>query len=348
MSHPAIDLTLRDKSGYTPFAAAMTTRNNKAASAILDRKPDAAEQLDKKGRNFLHVAVQKSDIESVLFLISVQVNVNSAIQDGSRITPLHIATTTGSEIIVRNMLLAGADINAANSEKQNALHMAAVGDHSSIASVLIHEGIDVNAVDENLNNALHLAVKEGNIGVVKVLLTESDIDAEAANERGQTPMHCLGQYGKDNAAAIFDLFLECMPKYPLDTPDMESNSVLLLAYQKGNTNLCKSIVRAGACMGKTNAAGLSIFNYPVATKQLLFKLLDMLPVEPPWVTEGDNCLECGGRFSITTRKHHCRHCGRLLCAKCSEKDIPIVKYNLAKPVRVCDTCFDVLTLGSTM
>ena len=84
-------------------------------------------------------------------------------------------------------------------------------------SVLIHEGIDVNAVDENSNNALHLAVKEGHIGVVKVLLTESDIDAEAANDKGQTPMHCLGQYGKDNAAAIFDLFLECMPQYPLDT-----------------------------------------------------------------------------------------------------------------------------------
>ena len=70
--------------------------------------------------------------------------------------------------------------------------------------------------------------------------------------------------------------------------DLEYNSVLLLAYQKGKTNLCKSIVRAGACMGKTNSAGLSIFNYPVATKQLLFNLLDMLPVEPPWVT-GD-CL----------------------------------------------------------
>ena len=75
-----------------------------------------------------------------------------------------------------------------------------------------------------------------------------------------------------------------LPFFPL--PDVESNSVLLLAYQKGNTNLCKSIVRAGACMGKTNSAGLSIFNYPVATKQLLFKLLDMLPVEPPWVTGG--------------------------------------------------------------
>lgn len=37
-------------------------------------------------------------------------------------------------------------------------------------------------------------------------------------------MHILGQYGKDNAAAIFDLFLECMPEYPLDKPDAEGNT----------------------------------------------------------------------------------------------------------------------------
>lgn len=37
-------------------------------------------------------------------------------------------------------------------------------------------------------------------------------------------MHVLGQYGKDNAAAIFDLFLECMPEYPLDKPDTEGNT----------------------------------------------------------------------------------------------------------------------------
>lgn len=37
-------------------------------------------------------------------------------------------------------------------------------------------------------------------------------------------MHILGQYGKDNAAAICDLFLECMPEYPLDKPDAEGNT----------------------------------------------------------------------------------------------------------------------------
>lgn len=60
--------------------------------------------MDNKGRNFLHVAVQNSDIESVLFLISVQANVNSRVQDASKLTPLHLAVQAGSEIIVRNLV----------------------------------------------------------------------------------------------------------------------------------------------------------------------------------------------------------------------------------------------------
>lgn len=61
-------------------------------------------QVDNKGRNFLHVAVQNSDIESVLFLISVQANVNSRVQDAAKLTPLHLAVQTGSEITVRNLV----------------------------------------------------------------------------------------------------------------------------------------------------------------------------------------------------------------------------------------------------
>ncbi len=60
--------------------------------------------MDNKGRNFLHVAIQKADIESVLFLISVRANVNSRIQNSSKRTPLHLAVETGAEIIVRNLV----------------------------------------------------------------------------------------------------------------------------------------------------------------------------------------------------------------------------------------------------
>lgn len=50
------------------------------------------------------MAVQNSDIESVLFLISVKANVNSRVQDASKLTPLHLAVQAGSEIIVRNLV----------------------------------------------------------------------------------------------------------------------------------------------------------------------------------------------------------------------------------------------------
>ncbi|KAL4660590.1 rabankyrin-5 [Arapaima gigas] len=344
ISHPDIRLNVRDRQGMTPFACAMAHKNNKAAEAILKREPGAAEQVDNKGRNFLHVAVQNSDIESVLFLISVQANVNSRVQDAAKLTPLHLAVQAGSEIIVRNLLLAGAKVNELTKHRQTALHLAAQQDLPTICSVLLENGVDFTAVDENGNNALHIAVMHGRLNNVRALLTESNIDAEAFNLRGQSPMHVLGQYGKENAAAIFELFLECMPEYPLDKPDNEGNTVLLLAYMKGNANLCRAIVRSGARLGVNNNQGINIFNYQVATKQLLFRLLDMLSKEPPWC-DGSNCYECAAKFGVTTRKHHCRHCGRLLCHKCSLKEIPIIKFDLNKPVRVCDICFDVLTLG---
>ncbi len=77
----------------------------------------------------------------------------------------------------------------------------------------------------------------------------------------------------------------------------------MLAYIKGNGGLCRSLVKAGAFLGTLNAQGVSIFNYQVATKQLLYRLLDFLSQEPKW-GEGDFCEECNTKFGITTRKHH--------------------------------------------
>ena len=42
--------------------------------------------------------------------------------------------------------------------------------------------------------------------------------------RGQNALHILGQYGRENAAAIFELFIEAMPHYPINKPDMEGNT----------------------------------------------------------------------------------------------------------------------------
>ena len=46
----------------------------------------------------------------------------------------------------------------------------------------------------------------------------------AVSCRGMNAMHVLGQYGRENAAALFDLFMECMPEYLIDKPDQNGNT----------------------------------------------------------------------------------------------------------------------------
>ena len=46
-------------------------------------------------------------------------------------------------------------------------------------------------------------------------------------------------------------------------------TALLLAYMKGNGNLCRTLVKAGACVGAMNHDGITIFNCQMATSQLL-------------------------------------------------------------------------------
>ncbi|KHN81058.1 Ankyrin repeat and FYVE domain-containing protein 1 [Toxocara canis] len=140
------------------------------------------------------------------------------------------------------------------------------------------------------------------------------------------------------------MFVNHDPEYPIDAPDFNGNTLLLLAYMHGNAELCKALLRCGVCLATTNNYGVSVFNYETPTKQLLFSLLDSLESEPKWA-EGDVCSECGAKFTLTMRKHHCRHCGRLVCARCSEQTMPILKYDLQKAVRVCQICSDVLTMG---
>merc|ERR1719264_2380433 len=57
-----------------------------------------------------------------------------------------------------------------------------------------------------------------------------------------------------------------------------------------------------------------------------------------WADDADasNCSSCGGQFTITNRKHHCRNCGQIFCADCSGRSAPMANYK--KPQRVCDPC----------
>lgn len=58
-----------------------------------------------------------------------------------------------------------------------------------------------------------------------------------------------------------------------------------------------------------------------------------------WISDDTPaCSSCHERFSWTRRRHHCRNCGNVVCAKCSSNSMPLPKVGTTKPVRVCTNC----------
>ncbi|XP_073156425.1 1-phosphatidylinositol-3-phosphate 5-kinase FAB1B-like isoform X2 [Henckelia pumila] len=65
------------------------------------------------------------------------------------------------------------------------------------------------------------------------------------------------------------------------------------------------------------------------------------------------CYECDSQFNIFNRRHHCRLCGRVFCAKCSANSVPASSSVLKSGqedgdrIRVCNHCFKQWKEGST-
>merc|ERR1719410_1131962 len=68
------------------------------------------------------------------------------------------------------------------------------------------------------------------------------------------------------------------------------------------------------------------------------KLGDSAPV---WIpdTRVTMCGSCSAEFSLVLRRHHCRACGKVVCAQCSANKAPL-RYRQFEASRVCDACFE--------
>ena len=74
---------------------------------------------------------------------------------------------------------------------------------------------------------------------------------------------------------------------------------------------------------------------------------------PQWV-ESDACQKCESPFfwnvkamwqmkTIGVRQHHCRKCGKAVCAKCSKSKSTLPILGFEYDVRVCDDCLETIT-----
>ncbi|RYE85374.1 MAG: hypothetical protein EOO65_00490 [Methanosarcinales archaeon] len=65
---------------------------------------------------------------------------------------------------------------------------------------------------------------------------------------------------------------------------------------------------------------------------------------PSWIpNEAETaCMVCDAPFTLLNRRHHCRHCGRLVCSDCSPGTHALPHFGYVGLVRVCSDCAKVL------
>eukprot|EP00026_Physarum_polycephalum_P006059 Phypoly_transcript_06100.p1 GENE.Phypoly_transcript_06100~~Phypoly_transcript_06100.p1 ORF type:complete len:426 (+),score=67.90 Phypoly_transcript_06100:71-1348(+) len=64
------------------------------------------------------------------------------------------------------------------------------------------------------------------------------------------------------------------------------------------------------------------------------------PLQPD--DEAPNCNLCGVGFTMKKRRTHCRHCGKVFCADCTNSKTAIKKMRHVNPVKVCRTCMRIV------
>ncbi|XP_070204148.1 rab GTPase-binding effector protein 1-like isoform X2 [Littorina saxatilis] len=69
--------------------------------------------------------------------------------------------------------------------------------------------------------------------------------------------------------------------------------------------------------------------------------------EVRWQHEDDveDCNNCRQNFTVTKRKHHCRHCGKIFCSDCTIKTVN--SGPTRRPAKVCDVCHTILVKDAT-
>ncbi|CAI2342850.1 unnamed protein product [Caenorhabditis sp. 36 PRJEB53466] len=87
---------------------------------------------------------------------------------------------------------------------------------------------------------------------------------------------------------------------------------------------------------------------PRRERRLTESELQLGKTSPYWIPDSEcpNCMLCNARFTLITRRHHCRACGRVLCGSCCNEKALLEYLQEAgkKPqaVRVCKPCSSML------
>ena len=169
-----------------------------------------ANTLDPQKRTALMLAVVEKSAKVASLLIS-SLNIDLEAMNLAGENALMLASISGQEDIVRQLIDRGADINKPG---WTALHYAASGGHDAIVRLLLVHHAYVDAESPNGSTPLMLAARYGSTASVKLLLQEG-AQADQKNQQGLNALDFAKLGERPDAIALLTAALNPPKPMPL-------------------------------------------------------------------------------------------------------------------------------------
>ncbi|XP_071115943.1 ankyrin-1-like [Haliotis cracherodii] len=211
----------------TPVMASAGEGHIQVVELLVGKGADVS-LVDGDGNNTLHWACYGGDVETVKFVLSLNVVDIESRGIGSW-TPVMVAARRGHMEVVELLVGKGADVSLVDVHGYNILHLACWGKHvkmvkfvlslnvvdidsrgyrrwtpmmvaarrgnRKVVALLLAKGADVSLVDAYNDNILHLACMGGHVKMVKFVLSLNVVDIDCRGFDSQTPVMGAARQG---------------------------------------------------------------------------------------------------------------------------------------------------------
>ena len=231
----------KDKFGRTPLFIAAKAGSNACVKLLVSHGADVNAFSLRGGRlSAVQAAASGGFADVVETLVNADARVNNKVKDEE--SALHLAIQSRSSACVKVLLANKADVNYRNAKGETPLILAAQAGDDEIFDMLLNvQDIKLNAVSKNGETALSICCMTGYMHGVQALFEAPSIKIGEKLAGGVTLVHLAAQW-KHHDVLTFLLENGCEP----DAADEKGNTPLHLAVAvRDNQDVVTTLVKAG-------------------------------------------------------------------------------------------------------
>ncbi|XP_065804383.1 histone-lysine N-methyltransferase EHMT2 isoform X1 [Labrus bergylta] len=223
--------------------------------AILTQDTERKKKLRFHPRQ-LYPAAKQGEVQRVLLMLMEGIDPTYQPDSQNRRSALHAAAQRGLLEVCYILIQAGAQVDAQDKDLKTPLLEAIINNHIEVAHYLVQNGACVYHVEEDGYTGLHHAAKLGNKEIVNMLLETGQVDVNAQDSGGWTPIIWAAEHKHvDVIRSLLNRGADVTINDKSSLSPQEQNVCLHWAAYAGNVDIAELVLNAGCSLTSVNVHG---------------------------------------------------------------------------------------------